>query len=127
MLSELGLLSTDEAFTELYFPDHAALPDVVQEGMPIEFDFSIRNREGRTISYRWELRIGSPESSADDTVVAASGQVRLADGEVRSVHVEHVATGTAAPTSVEVVLVDRSESIRFPVTITPAESVAVTD
>lgn len=120
VLRRFGLTDRDEAFTELYFPDHVALPTTLSAGQPFAFDFSIRNREGAPRDYSWQVVVRADAStrSAGQPTVIADGAVRLADGEVRVVHNEHADGLPAGPAVVAVVLVGRTETIQFPVAVT---------
>jgi hypothetical protein len=116
LLRDLGLVERRERFTELAFPDHLALPTTGSVGAPIQFDFSLRNREGRAITYRWRAVVSSP--GHDEPL--ANGRIRLDDGARRSTHVAGAIAGPAGAAVVRVELVARDESIDFPLAVTPA-------
>lgn len=124
ILNRLGWTDGDESFTELYFPDHLALPRTIEPGAPLAFDFSVRNVEGTTETYTWRVLVGSEPvgPGADSTAIAvADGETRLGHGEVAVVHIERSAPVSLGRLTVSVVLVDRDEAIHFPVTIEPPE------
>lgn len=120
-LRSAGWVDRDERFTELYFPDHLALPDQVTGGEPLAFQFSVRNREGATRTYDWQVLIGLPEAPGSIGAIA-SGELRLVDDEVRIVDVD-VDPAADLPGGgdvvVTVVLVGRPEAIHFPVVVEP--------
>ena len=82
-LRDLGVLDRDEQFTELFFPDRRALPTTATVGSPVAFDISVRNVEGAATSYRWRAVV----SAGGRDVELAHGGARLANGEVRRIHV----------------------------------------
>jgi hypothetical protein len=111
-LDDLGLVDREERFTELSFPERAALPTSVDVGSPIAFDFALRNREGTSTVYRWRAVVEGRAADGSD-VVLARGRVRLDDGETRRQPVAAPAPGPAGPAVVWVTLVAREEAIDF--------------
>ena len=126
VLNDLGLTGPGESFTELYFTDHLALPKMVPEGSPLVFDFSVRNREGGSQTYAWQVVVGPepPGSGTADVLAVDQGEFRLADDEVGVVHIDRTTWYPAGPAVVGVVLVGRAETIHFPLTFAPADSTA---
>ena len=117
-LRDLGLLHREEQFTELSFPDRAALPVAVAVGSPISFDIALRNREGDATSYRWKTVVTTMTTDAhESTVELARGHVRLDRGEVRRIPVVGIAPEPPGPAVVRVSLVARDEAIDFRVAI----------
>ena len=117
VLERWGWVDRDERYTELYFPDHLALPDRARRGEPFGFDFSVRNREGVPTTYAWQVLIGPPGAATANAMVVASGELGLADDEVRVVHVEPDPEFVDDDAVVTVALVGRRETIHFPLAI----------
>ena len=112
-LRDLGLLDRDEQFTELYFPDRAALPTTAAVGSPITFDVEVHNVEGEAMSYRWKAVV----STSGNDVLLDRGRIRLDNGEARRIPVVGQAPESLGPAIIRVTLVAREESIDFPLTI----------
>jgi len=119
-LRGIGLLDRDEQFTELFFPDRQALPTTVTVGSPISFNFSLHNREGETVAYRWKAVVVAGGTDVD----LARGRSRLDDGEVLRIPVVGPAPDPVGPAIVRVTLVGRDEAIDFRVTIVALADVA---
>lgn len=120
VLERLGWTDRDDSFTELYFPDHLALPDSVVPGAPVAFDFSIRNLEGSTSTYTWQVVIGDEPAAAGGDPAASvilQGEQELLDGDAVVVRVERVPDVPVGSWVVSVVLVGRAESIHFPISV----------
>ena len=77
----------------------------------------MRNREGTPTTYVWQVLIGRPGATTADAVVVASGELGLADDEVRVVHVEPDPEFVDDDVVVTVALVGRRETIHFPLAI----------
>lgn len=123
-LERWGWLDRDERFTELSFPDHLALPERLAAGDALSFDFSVRNREGRTAAYRWVVLVGA-SVAVDPARAVASGDLRLDDDEVRVVHVELddvLHKEAVVSRYVTVALDGRDERIHFRVEVEPGTS-----
>lgn len=124
ILNRLGWTDRDPSFTELYFPDHLALPNVIAHDAPLEFDFSIRNREGTSTTYSWRVILGPEPTSAGGEVASATvaqGEERLGNDEAAVVRVERLVRFSSESAVVSVVLVGRDEAIHFPITIGSGE------
>jgi hypothetical protein len=115
-LERWGWVDRDQQFTELYFPDHLALPDRALAGEPLRFEFSVRNREGASRTYRWEVVIGRSGTPATGGAIAA-GELQVGHDEVRVVAVEPIIDLPPGDAVVTVALVGRREAIHFPVVV----------
>lgn len=114
-LRDLGVLDRDERFSELYFPDRRSLPATAVVGAPVTFDIAVHNREGEATSYRWKAVVSSDGGDVD----LAQGRVRLADGDLRRIHVVGTVPPPPGPAVVRVTLVARPEAIDFGTTVVP--------
>lgn len=80
VLSSLGLAASPQAYTALSFTEPLQLGKVGQYGPArVPVAFTVANRQHRTTSYRWQIRVGSS--------LRVSGRVTIAPGA--SANVEH--------------------------------------
>ncbi len=75
VLYELRLVPLEERVTELYFTDSATLP--VRSDRPATFSFTIHNREGRDMVYRYTITA----LVEDARVLLFEKSVPIPDGE----------------------------------------------
>ncbi len=126
-LRDLGVVDRDERFTELSFPDRAALPTSAAVGSQIPFEIMIRNREGEATQYRWTVvaTTGGPDA-ARSGAAPARGRVGLENGEARRIPLVVAAPAAAGPGIVRVSLVGRDEAIDFRLSIVSLEDDSAT-
>lgn len=119
-LERWGWVDSDQRFTELYFPDHLALPRTATVGTPLAFDFSVHNLERSTTTYSWQVLLDPANGDETARRVVAAGELTLVADEVGVVHVEPVVDVPVGRALVAVALVGRTEAIHFPVDVEPA-------
>ena len=84
--STLDLVPRAERFTELYFENSSAFPQVTVAHQPMVFAFTIHNEEGVTSTYNYDAYFEYPNG---DTVRLATGTIVLADGASTTIRVLH--------------------------------------
>jgi hypothetical protein len=70
-----------ETFTELYFADPDHLPRVMAPGQIFTPDFIIRNLEGRTMTYQYELRVSSDTPGTQPTIASDTTTIGTGNAE----------------------------------------------
>lgn len=105
-LSAFNLYPKPDRFTELYFPDSTRLP---RAGESLAFAFTVRNREGRPMSYPYAVYL----ASGSRKLLLGSGALTLQADESRVVAGTYV-LGTFDPgASIRVELPDQRQEIHF--------------
>lgn len=106
LASRLGIVSTPQRFTELYFVDPAHLPDAATSGF-LQFAFVIHNSERSRWIYSWSVLALAGKHRTQLT----SGTSRLEDGRSSELHVIIAAARLRGMSMVEVRLHLPSQSI----------------
>jgi len=107
-LAAAKLLPQPEAYTELYFTQHLALPKTAIGLVP--FSFTVHNVEGDATTYPYEVVLLLPNGK---TQTLSTGTLALQNGETRSVAATvNVPKGTTTA-EIAVVLPNQQESIHF--------------
>lgn len=96
-------------FTELYFSSPSALPALFSPSGSTEFEFSIRNHERMTTTYRYVVTGRTRDASQS----ILSGDVTVAVGGVTTVSVEFIPAEVDARYVITVDLAGRTETIHF--------------
>lgn len=100
-----------EAFTELYFTDSAALPATIVKGDKVAFSFTIHNLEGHAMAYPYDVFV--VPSTTTSTVMLASGTSTLANGERTNITVQLSFAKSLNRSEVVVRLPESDKKIRF--------------
>ena len=111
VLQQLKLSFTRQApgYTELYFPEPAALPTAVEAGDVRDFRFTLANREGRTVRYSYVVTL----DSGDKSTVLSDAEIVVEDGQAVSQSVRLTTTQRRGQYLVTVRLDGRAELIHF--------------
>ena len=96
-------------YTELYFPDPAALPTPLRVPGPNRFTFTLVNHEGHRHVYRYLVTLTGPHG----TSVVGDGTLALKDGAAGSRAVDFVAPRRHAAYLLSVTIANPSQSIFF--------------
>jgi hypothetical protein len=94
LLHALGISSPSEPYTELAFVTPAS-PGTPAPAATVRVAFWVHNVEGGAHTYRWTATTQAPSRAP---IVAASGGLTLADGEVDTINLR-IATGCAGSRS----------------------------
>lgn len=108
-LGWLRLLPEHDRFTELYFEDYDRLEHTAAPGQPVSLSFTVRNLEGRSRNYRYDVRLlGAREL----TLLERNTLEVPADGE-RTLPKSYLLPAECPGCAVSVVLIDENQEIRF--------------
>ncbi len=109
-MNNLKLVPQNEAFTELYFNDYAALPKNTVAGQPVAFSFTIHNVEGVTTTYPYNVYFAYPNGAKD---VFASTSITLASDASSSITIYHTFATSNLEGQVVVDLSNLNQTIDF--------------
>lgn len=110
----LSLFRQPTYYTSLSFDRAWALPSTAASGAPLAFSFSVRNHEGRMVTYRYVISEGP--AGRGHTVAQSMKVVALGATWTVSTSVRAVCTGS--PCRVQISLPGHPEMIDFLVTLT---------
>ncbi|MCX7997132.1 MAG: DUF1616 domain-containing protein [Patescibacteria group bacterium] len=108
-LDQNRLLPVPESYTELYLEDHLEIPVTLMPEQTASASFTIRNRERRTMNYRYTVS----RTTGTDTARIASGTARLADGQARSFRFDYSIATTEPKTRFAIELDGMNQQIHF--------------
>jgi len=96
-------------FTELYFSSPSALPALFSPSESTAFEFSIRNHERTTTTYRYVVT----GRAGDESQPIVSGDVTVPVGDIATVPVQFIPAEVDARYVITVDLAGRTETIHF--------------
>jgi uncharacterized membrane protein len=97
------------AFTELYVTDPSRLPKHLVAGTPARFGFTIRNHEGRAVTYSYVVTA----TGGGPTATVTQGQASVRSGDGVDLSATFVPRQPATTYLFVVRLLGRSETIHF--------------
>lgn len=108
-LRSYSLLPELVPFTELYIEDHRNLPANLSQEQVATASFTIRNREGKDISYPFIIT----REYSDTATVIGSGEARISSGASKNIIFSFAVASPEAKTKIEVSLPDQDQRVHF--------------
>jgi hypothetical protein len=101
-----------ERFSELYFNNPLALPEVVQPGQVLPVTFVIHNHEAQDMTYHYQVSFHDAEAPGAVTTFKER-RVRIADGQARAITQEIFVPSGVGRGEIIVKLNNKAESIHY--------------
>ncbi len=109
-LDNLKLIPRPERFTELYFNETSALPKETVAGKPMNFSFTVHNREGVTMNYPYIVYFEYPDG---EQVIFEKGSLTLEHDQYMAVPIDHTFISSNIRGKVFVMLTSLNQYVNF--------------